>query len=118
MSASLFASAQRTTSKSEKISYATHETNTAHSLKASYSHERSEKVQAAFVAALGKAKQTSTKESTWAGDNYTASLSANGFKANLDKEKASAKEIAMFKQLSSSLYKALDQPEPPQAPAH
>jgi len=112
----LVSSAQRTTTKSEKISYATHETDTEQSLKGSFPIERSEKVETAFLSALGKADQSSAKGSTWTGSYYTAHMTATSFKANLDKEKASAKEIGMFKRLTAALYKALDQPQPPQVP--
>ncbi len=110
--------AQSSQSKSEKISFSTHETDTEHRLKASFPAERAERVYAAFTAALGVAKQSSATESTWTGGTYTATVTPTGFKANLDKENASAKEIAKFKQLAAGLHKALGQPQPPQPPAH
>ncbi|RZJ48356.1 MAG: hypothetical protein EOO19_07445 [Chryseobacterium sp.] len=108
--------AQNSKSKSERISFSTHETNTSHNLNASFPIERAERVYAAFVAALGTAKQSSANGSSWAEDNYTASVTPTGFRADLDKEKASAKEIAMFKQLTASLHQALGQPKPPKTP--
>ena len=115
---SLITLAQNSKSKSEKISFSTHETNTAQSLNASFPIERAERVYAAFVGALGTAKQSSAKGSSWAADNYTASVTSTGFTANLDKEKASIKQIAMFKQLTASLHQALGQPKPPKTPTH
>ena len=109
------------TTKSEKTGFYVHETDTEYLLKANFSTERSKHFLEVLKAHLGNPAQVNEKTTFWEGANYSAMFTKQSFKASLDKEKASSKQLASFKKLTEELQAALGQaktPTPPTPPQH
>ncbi len=108
------------TTKSEKTGFYVHETDTEYLLKANFSTERSKRFLEVLKAHLGNPAQVNEKTTFWEGANYSAMFTNQSFKASLDKEKASSKQLASFKKLTEELQAALGQaktPTPPTPPS-
>jgi hypothetical protein len=112
----LIAFGQNTYTKSEKTSFSVHDTDTEFAIKSSFPTNRSERFQKVLMNALGEETKSTGKESYWVEENFTASFSRNGFKAWLDKKKANANQIKLFKKLAEDLQAVLEQPTPPTPP--
>lgn len=108
------------TTKSEKTGFYVHETDTEYLLNANFSTERSKRFLEVLKAHLGNPAQVNEKTTFWEGANYSAMLTRQSFKASLDKENASSKQLASFKKLTEELQAALGRaktPTPPTPPS-
>ena len=110
---SLTAFAQHVT---EKIKFSVKDNNTEYSIKSSFPAERTERIRSILESMLGEASNSSTSESQWTTNAYSAKLLGNRFEAFVDKSKASKHQITLFEKLTIKLQEALDQPKPPQPP--
>jgi hypothetical protein len=110
-----------TTTKSERTGFSIHETETSYQVKADFSAERSKRFFDVLKTYLGAPAHINDKTTFWEGANYTAMFTTQSFKASLDKEKASAKQLTSFKKLTKELQAALGQaktPTPPTSPSN
>ena len=113
---SLLAFGQNTYTKSEKTSFSVHDTDTEFAIKSSFPSNCAERFQKVLTNVLGTETKSVDKENYWLGENYTASFSGNRFKAWLDKKKANANQIKLFKKLAEDLQAVIGQPTPPAPP--
>ena len=109
----LNAFAQTTT---EKIKFSVRDNDTDYSIRSSFTTERAERLRAIVEGMLGEATKSSAGESQWNTSAYNSRFLGNRFEANLDKKKATKHQIALFKELTTKLQEALDQPKPPKPP--
>jgi|GEM_PF-2899542 len=100
----------------EKIKFSVHENNTEYSIRSSFPIERAERLRAIVEDMLGEATKSSGDESQWNTSAYNSRFLGNRFEANLDKKKATSHQITLFKELTTKLQEALDQPKPPKPP--
>lgn len=100
----------------EKIKFSVRDDDTEYSIRSSFPVERAERLRGIVEGMLGEATQSSSGETQWITSAYHSTLSVNRFEANLNKKKATNHQIALFKELTTKLQEALDQPKPPKPP--
>ncbi len=100
----------------EKIKFSVHDDDAEYSIRSSFPIERAERLRAIVEGMLGEASKSAAGESRWNTSAYSSRFWGNRFEANLDKKKATNHQIALFKELTTKLQEALDQPKPPRPP--